>query len=422
MNRLLTLAVLLLVAIPGALFFLRRANATHALKMGASKVGSDSYLVAQAIAETTRERFPEIQIELVPTGGSTDSVGRLAAKEIQLAAIQADIPIAPEARLVAQLYPDVFQLVAHADSGIETVADLRGKRVALPKSTSGQYTSFWFVANHYGLTRGDLIEVTASSVEEANQKLAQHEVDALFRVRPPGNASIRELVETAPVRLVPIDQAEAVRLREPAAEQGVIAKGSYRGHSPVPSEDLPTIAVQRLLVAHHEVPDYVVARITEVLFEFRKDLVAASTLAGFITQPNRLSGTFIPIHSGADNYYNREEPSFLQEQAEPLALLITLLAILLSAVVKLQRQRQKARVQVYNDELLELLHEAEHLTDRRRLEEITDRLNAILREAVTKRNRDQITPEDFEFFSFVWEMARDEANEESVVGAASSGN
>ena len=418
MNRLLIFGVLLLVAIPGALFFVQRAKATHVLRLGASQVGSDSYLVAQAIAETTRQRFPKIQIELVPTGGSTDSVGRLAAGEIQLAAVQADAPIAPEARLIAQLYPDVFQLLAHADSGIESVADLRGKRVALPKSTSGQYSSFWFLANHYGLTRGDLIEITTSSVGEANRKLAQHEVDALFRVRAPGNASIRELVESAPVKLVPIDQAEAVRLREPAAEQGVIAKGAYRGFSPVPSEDLPTIAVQRLLVARHDVPDYAVARITQVLFEYRKDLVAESTLAGFITQPNRLSGTFIPIHSGANNYYNREEPSFLQEQAEPLALLITLLAVLLSAVVKFQRQRQKARVQVYNDELLELLHEAEHLTDRNRLEEITDRLNVILREAVTKRNRDQITPEDFEFFSFVWEMARDEANEESPAGSS----
>jgi TRAP-type uncharacterized transport system substrate-binding protein len=52
----------------------------------------------------------------------------------------------------------MYQLLVTEQSGIQTFSDLRGKRIALPPKGSGQYKSFWFLAEHYGLQPKDLTE------------------------------------------------------------------------------------------------------------------------------------------------------------------------------------------------------------------------------------------------------------------------
>ncbi len=149
------------------------------------------------------------------------------------------------------------------------------------------------------------------------------------------------------------------------------------------------------------------AALTRVLFERRRDLVNITPLAGFISPPAVGGGTFIPLHPGARSFYDRNQPSFLQENAEPLALLFTVMAVMLSGMVQLRHRSKKRRIDEYNRAALQLgddlaqVAESSEIRDRRReLFEIGARV-------VDDAESGLVSPDGFTFFAFTWDMVDD---------------
>src|SRR5262249_52319487 len=153
-------------------------------------------------------------------------------------------------RMVAVLFADAFQLVVRKESPIHKFADLAGKRIALP-TRGGQFQSFLSVAEHFGLTRRDFEFLED---DDSGASFLAGGADALFRVRALGNPAVTKLARDGRVRLVPIDQAAAMRIRTPSFEPAVVPQGAYLGNPPIPEEDTPTVVVQRTLVAHSDTP------------------------------------------------------------------------------------------------------------------------------------------------------------------------
>ncbi len=394
----------------GILWFYNNLNQSYQVRIAASKPGSETYNLIKAAADVVTRQNGNIHLELVPSLGSSQNLRLLKANQVQIAAVQADSPLIDEARLVARLFPDLFQLVVRVDSDIHKISDLRGKSLALPSTSSGQYKSFWFLMKHYQLSEG-AFDYKSMSSSAASFALEKGTVDAIFRVRPPGSQSIQSLVDKVPVRIIEIDQASAMTLKLPAIDAGIIPKGSYKGTPALPERDIQTVSVQRLLIARSDLDDEVVNQFTRVLFEQRKDLLEKSTLSSFVQAPDRSRGTSIPLHQGALQYFDRNEPSFLQEQAEPMAFIVTILAVIFSSFMRLANRRQKNLLLVYNDELGKFLKKAEHMTNKVKLQTMADHLNDIFKKISKDRAQGKLTAEDFDFIAFTWQMARDEVNE-----------
>jgi TRAP transporter TAXI family solute receptor len=341
----------------------------------------------------------------------------LDAGAVDLATVQADARTSPSARIIAVLYTDAFQLVVREDSEIFSVADLAGRKIAIPLAGGGQHDSFWFLMSHYGLTADDL-RALPMSPRAASWAMAAGAVDGVFRVRSPGNPSILELTETVPSRLVPITQAAAMRIRHPALDVGMVPAGSYRGHPPLPPSDLPTVGVKRLLVASENLDRNVARTITAALFQRRRDLVAITPVTGFIAPPATGGGTFLPIHPGALSFYDRDQPSFLQENAEPIALFVTIFVLMASGILQLASRRKKRRIDDYNRSVLHLGAEAPDLTDLEQVRASQNRLFEIGGQVVDDAEVGLISPEGFDFFSFTWEMVNDrvERREQELSG------
>ncbi|MEN8183803.1 MAG: TAXI family TRAP transporter solute-binding subunit [Myxococcota bacterium] len=206
---------------------------TPRLAIAAGPREGEAFRLAEAIAEVAARRL-HLEVEVLETAGSAENVRLVEAGRVDLATVQADVEAATGLALVAPLYPDAFQLVVREDSEIRGVADLAGHRIAIPPEGGGQFRSFWFLAGHYGLEAASLTALPMSA-PAANFAMLEGAVDAVFRVRAPGNASVLELIRSAPVRLVPIEQGRALALKEPALGPGTIPSGSYRGHPPLPS-------------------------------------------------------------------------------------------------------------------------------------------------------------------------------------------
>jgi hypothetical protein len=233
------------------------------------------------------------------------------------------------------------------------------------------------------------------------------QVDAVFRVRAPGNKLVRELVQDQDnIRLVSIDQAAAMALKQPTLSSGIIPHGSYRGSPALPVRDMPTPIVSRILISREDLDEELVYTLTQLLFEQRAALVGKSTLAGFIRPVDFAGQISIPIHAGARRYYDREKPSLLQENSRIAATALYVCAILTSLFIALRSRIKRAhrvRVSDYNMELIDIVDKARVSQSDDDLAPLQERLVEILRAMVGDLDGDRVTKDEFDHFSFTWQ-------------------
>ena len=146
--------------------------------------------------------------------------------------------------------------------------------------------------------------------------------------------------------------------------------------------------------------------LTEVLFESRLDLTLRMPLAAAITKPDESAGLAVPLHQGASDYFDRNEPNFLEANSNSLGLLLTLAAMVVSGLLALRARLmagQKNKADIYNYRLMELNSralETAHLPD---FAEIRTELAAMLSTVIVALDKDEVTDEGFHSFSRIHE-------------------
>jgi len=365
------------------------------------------YAFSQAFAEVVNQNQPQIRIEVVETQGSVENMMLLNSNEAQIALVQSDTPVKHPVRAVARLFPEMFHLLVRKEANIETVADFRNKRIALMPEGSGSYALFWPLSEHYDLRPGDF-STYPMPADEAYQALLSGEVDALFQIVALGNSSVRDVLRNEAIDLLEIEQVEALQLSLPYLEARAIPKGTYNGGRPLPDRNLSIVGVNALLVARESLPDKVVNALTSTLYTHRNELVERYPRAALVRLPESGNDMGLPLHPGARAFYDRDRPEFLVEYAEPIGLLLSVSALLVSGLWQCRLWllgRQKNRADLYNLELLELIERINQTQDIRELIVLRKRLFAILKEVVTDLDVDRISGESFQAFSFPWEIA-----------------
>jgi TRAP transporter TAXI family solute receptor len=408
----LTLLALLLIG-GGAYLYYSSVREDHLIVAGGSR-NDEGFRLIEAIAEVVNRHDPRIHLEVIETAGSTDNSRLIDQGNADLAVLQADGVSSQAGRLIANLYPGAFHLIVRRDSGIRHIPDLAGKRIALPSKGSAQYTSFWFLANHYGLSESSLTALPMSD-RAADWAIANRAVDASFRVRAPGDDSIKRLVRGSELSILAIEQAPGLQLRQIAIQPSMIPKGAYHGNPPIPDRDLATASVQEWLVARADLSPGVVHRIARVIFERRRELADLSPLASLISAPIANAGTHLPLHEGALRYYDREKPSVWSEQANLLRTVVSLIAIFGSMIYALRnwlQGAQKSRADAYNKDLVALYQSVTN--GDKPVHEYREELAAILVRVVDDLDNDQISRDGFDEFSFTWQAVNQLLKEKST--------
>jgi TRAP transporter TAXI family solute receptor len=394
-------------AIASALVLLRENTQVHRLVMASGSQTGEYYAFSQAFSEVVSLNHPQIHIEVIETAGSENNMALLRDDAAQLALVQSDTPVEPPVRAVALLFPEMFHLIARTDANISSMADLPGKRIALMPEGSGSNALFWPLSEHYSLTPTDFTTLPLPP-SEAHAALLSGDADALFRVITLGNPAVKDLLLNDTVRLLPIDQIDALRLSLPYLDARVIPKGTYDGGRPIPSEDLPVVAVNALLVAHQDIPAEVVTELTRTLYEHRNELVNRYPKAAMIRLDTSGEDLGLPLHEGARAFYNQDDPEFLVEYAEPIGLLFSVGVLAISGLWQFRLWwlgRQKNRADTYNLEILDLIDQIQQTQSLEELHVLRRELFDILKRVVTDLDVDRITSESFEAFTFPWEIA-----------------
>ena len=398
-RRIALASILLAAAMVYLVRWQERAEVT--LILGAGPAGSEAFGLAQAVADVVQTHHPRIRILVVPTQGSAQNAELMRTGGLDLATIQAEVGTPSAARLIAPLFSNALHLLVREGSGIRSPGDMRGKTVAVPLSGSAGFGSFWSVASHYGMDEAALTALPMS-LEAATWAMRSGAVDALFLSRPPGSPAARRVIGAGNAYMVPVEQAAAIRLDRPALEVGMVPRGSYRGDPPIPPTDLTTAMVPILLMGREDLAPSLVREITEVLFERRRELMERSPLAGFILSPER-STVYLPVHEGAQRYYDREGPSFLQENAEVIALLLSIGLLGISSVLRMKEQARRRRLEGYNGEILALYGKAKESYDPGAIGSKKEEMLQVLVRVLDDAEEGKVTEEGFQVFSLTWQ-------------------
>jgi TRAP transporter TAXI family solute receptor len=402
--RIMLMLVIWLIA-GGALALWLSAARVSNVALAGGPAGSETLALTTAIAEVLNESNTGFRLRVFETGGGAENLHLLETGQVDFGTIQADTAAPDGVVGVTTLYHDAYHLIVRADSEIYSFSDLRDRRVAIPPASSGQFTSFWFLASHFGLGE-EQVNALPMAEAAANFAMEQGQVDAVFRVRAPGNEIIRDLIGDKALRLVPIVQSEALALKQPAISPGVIPLGSYRGSPALPEEDLATAILSRLLVAREDLDTNLVYSLTRQIYERRSDILELSKLAGFIGPLPDDAVSVIPAHPGSRAYYDREKPTFFQQNARLVSAILYVSAILSSALLALRTywvKSQRLRMGGFNQRLMAIATAAGDEPDLKSLTVGKQQLIEILGEVVSDLDREKVSQDEFEHFSFTWQ-------------------
>ena len=204
-------------------------------------------------------------------------------------------------RGVAAIYPNYVQVVASKDSGIKTLADLKGKSLSVGAPKSGTELNARAILSGAGLTYKDLGKVEYLPFAESVDLMKNRQLDATLPSAGLGVAAIRDLASSLEIVVVEIPAALVDKIGAPYVK-ATIPANTYTGQT----TDVQGAAVVNYLVTRANLADDLVYQMTKSVFDDRAELVAAHQAANDIKLENALNGMPIPLHPGAQRYFREK--------------------------------------------------------------------------------------------------------------------
>ncbi|WBU61362.1 TAXI family TRAP transporter solute-binding subunit [Paracoccus albus] len=271
------------------------------------------YPMGVALSKIYSEALPDAKVQVQSTKASVENlnllqqakgeIGFSLGDSVKLAAegnADAGFP-APLDKLrgIAAVYPNYIQIVASEESGITTLADLAGKSVSVGAPKSGTELNARAILEAAGMSYDDLGKVEYLPFAESVELMKNRQLDATLQSAGLGVASLKDLSTSIPITVVSVPADVAEELGAPYVA-GEIPAETYEGQA----ESVPTVAVINYLVSSDAVSDDAAYAMTKSIFENLDELKAAHAAANAIDVQNALQGMPIPVHPGAQRYYD----------------------------------------------------------------------------------------------------------------------
>ncbi len=291
------------------------AQAQQFFRIGTGGTAGTYYPVGGMIANAVSQPG-KIVVTAQASNGSVANVNGIAGGSMESGFSQSDVatwgqtgtglyegkPNVPGLRLIANLYPESVHVVVRKGSAIKSVADLKGKRVALDEPGSGTLVNARAILAAYGVKEADL-KPEYIKPNQAGDKMKDGSLDAFFFTGGAPAGAIAELATAGGgIEILPIEgaPAEALKKASPFFADDLIAAETYRGVGQV-----KTLAVGAQWVTSDKADAATVYEITKALFSpaAQAQLAAGHAKGKFITKENAVKGAGIPFHPGAEKFY-----------------------------------------------------------------------------------------------------------------------
>ncbi|MGA0266851.1 MAG: TAXI family TRAP transporter solute-binding subunit [Lysobacterales bacterium] len=282
------------------------------LSIATGGTGGVYFPIGGGLAELINARIEGYSASAEVTGGSVENVGLVARGDADFAISLADTaqqahagtgrfqaqPL-PMLRGVAGLYGNLVQIVAIKGNGVESLADMRGRRVSVGAPGSGTEVNARAILDTAGPGYA-AVQAQRLNFNESADALRNGDIDAGFWSVAVPTSSILNLATHRPVRLIGLTQPQiaAATAADPAFHPATIPSGVYPGIN----EAVNTLGVANILVVSEDLPEALVYEVTKALFTQVEQLAAIHPAAGQISIEYTLESMPIPLHPGAIRY------------------------------------------------------------------------------------------------------------------------
>ncbi len=257
-----------------------------------------------------------IRCSVESTGGSVYNVNTIRAGELDMGVAQSDVQYNAyngagdfkeagankDLRSVFSVHPEPFTVVARADSGVKTFADLKGKRVNIGNPGSGQRSTIEVLLAAMGMSTADFSLASELKAAEQSQALCDNKVDAIVYTVGHPNGSIQEASTACDSVLVAVEGPAVDKL---VAENSYYAKatipgGMYRGSD----NDTPTFGVKATFVSSNKTPEATVYAVVKSVFDNFEEFQKLHPAFAHLTKESMVTdGNSAPLHDGAAKYF-----------------------------------------------------------------------------------------------------------------------
>ncbi|MGM0984296.1 MAG: TAXI family TRAP transporter solute-binding subunit [Pseudomonadota bacterium] len=277
------------------------------------------YVVGQSICRlVNRLEESDIKCNAPSTGGSVANINGIKSGQLDMGVAQSDVQYQAyngtgnfegdafeELRAVFRVHGEPLTLLARADSGIEVLDDLEGKRVNIGNPGSGQRNTMEVVMEAKGWTEDTFALASQLDAAEQAAALADNNVDAMVYVVGHPNGSIQEATTTVDSRLIPMNDEDIDSIVEeyPYYSKSTIAGGLYKGNP----DPVDTFGVAATFVTTAEADEEIIYQTVKAVFDnFDRFKRLHPAFENLEQEEMVSSGLSAPLHEGAARYYREQ--------------------------------------------------------------------------------------------------------------------
>jgi len=294
-----------------------KQEAKKRIVIGTAGVEGAWYILGGAWGQMMTNYVPNMEGTAEPSGASLENIRKLGTGEMNLGFSLSDTAYEawkgietyegkafPKLRGFLSSFPSILHIVTTENSGINSLKDIKGKRVAVGPAGSSTALISEKLFSLYGITFDD-IKPLYLSFNEILTGLQDDSVDIGLWMTVTPNGAMLSFATEHNAKLIPIDDDTNKKLSEkyPAHYKAVIPGGLYPGIE----DEVNSTAIMGVVYGTSEgFTETEAYELTKAIWDHRDEWVNAHSIAKGITLETAIEGQSLPLHVGAYKYYKEK--------------------------------------------------------------------------------------------------------------------
>lgn len=298
-----------IVAVAALVFASNTAYAQEELRIGTASLGGAYYPMGQALSNMVNKHADGYTMVPIVTGGGAENPRLVDSGEVDLGIAPASLSFfavngkgpykeALNIKAMGQLHSSVLHMVTLPGSGIESIEDLKGKRVAIGPAGGGTINVMRNIFSMYGMKIEDVTPSFLSYADGFSQ-LADGNVDASFALAGFPTSAVMQTGATNDLKFIELGDEMMGKLT---------SKYPYYSTVTVPADvygtgkDVTVVGSANMLIASGDMDDERATVLLTAIYGNLDDLIAENALAKQIVPAASLALP-IPLHPAAQKYF-----------------------------------------------------------------------------------------------------------------------
>ena len=308
MKKIVTASIIGLLSIP--------AFSAEFITIGTGGVTGTYYPTGGAICRLVNQYKKETKIRcsVESTGGSVYNINTIKNGELDFGIAQSDVvyqaskgegkfegePV-KKLKSVMAIYPELLTLVTRKDANINSLIDVKEKRINLGNPGSGNEATALTLFEESGIKKEDLKFAGALKASEMPDALRDNKIDGYFYMVGHPTANIKDASNSVDVKITPLEGKNVDNLikKYPYFAKADVPGGLYKGND----EPTPTFGVKAVLVTSDDVSVNAVYTVVKAILENFEEFKKLHPAYSNITKESLLDGLSAPLHDGAKKYF-----------------------------------------------------------------------------------------------------------------------